>query len=161
MEHPDHSGGALVRRLIEPHQPGQVGIGGGAGDGGGPGVGDLRDHGAQRDDHGGVDRLGDASDGLAEGAPHQVGLDALDEHEVAAVVGPLQHVDAVVGPVDHPPTVGTDPHEGPSLGEVEERIGVDLADLDGIGVAKRLDRAGCRATDVEESFERGDEQRGS
>ena len=67
-------------------------------------------------------------------------------------------MDPVIGPVDDTTAVVSDADLGPALAEVEERVGVDDADLDPRCLVG-FDRSGSGAADVEEALERGDKDR--
>ena len=63
------------------------------------------------------------------------GVRPLDQHEITGLVGWRQDVDPVIGPVDDTTAVVSDADLGPALAEVEERVGVDDADLDPPGAS--------------------------
>ena len=115
------------------------------------------DHGAEGDHHGHVEMVDNLHDCIGERAPQKMGLDALHEHQIAVLIGEQETVDAVLRPIDDAVAAVGDAGFGSSLAEVEEWVGVYRTQRDRVVKSERLNCTGRRAADVEEAFERGDE----
>ena len=82
---------------------------------------------AEGHDRGGVDLADDVEHGVHVGAPAQVRLEAVEGDEVVLGVLEADGVEDVARPVDHL-HVALHADLGPELGEVVERIGVDVGE---------------------------------
>ena len=98
------------------------------------------------------------SDARRVGAPREVRLDAAEHDEVVGAAG-AHEPERVVRPHDLPQVAVDDLDRRPLLGEVVERVGVDLADRHAAVAEQLVERGRRHAGDVEPAGEPDEEHR--
>ena len=129
MEDADHPGRTLVGGLGEAQAVGQVRVGAAPGDGQRPAVGAHADHRPQ-----GHHRFRTAAprrfgQGSAECGPPEVRLDAGHHHDIAPSRRGVDGHQRVAGPGQSANPFGVEADHRALLGEIEERLWVDLAEF--------------------------------
>ena len=161
VEDADDPGGPLVGRGREAEAGDQRGVGGEAGDRHRPGVGDVREQGAERDDELGAERFDELDDHRRERAPPERRLAPREQNQVTRCAGDAGFVELDRGPLDLArPAVGQlDPRPGRL--EVVELLGVDRREPAGRQrAADERDRTRSRVGRVVPALERAYHRRG-
>src|SRR5512133_149696 len=154
-EDAEDAGRPLVAGDVQPQALGQVTVAGRADHLDRPGVGDVGQQGAHRDQHLDPQAGGDLDDLGGEGPPAQVGLVPSDHDQVVVGRGQAGGAQLDGRPLD-PPVAVDQPHRGPGGLEVVELLGVDGGEgLGRQGVPDRVQGGGGGLAGVVPAVEGG------